>query len=438
MRYRLRRVLDSFWFVPGLGLLLALVVAEALVAVEPVLPVAIDEILPAVGPDGSRGLLSAIATSMLAAAATTFSITIAVLTLTSSAYGPRLVRSLMADRGNQVVLALLVSTSLFAMLVVRHVRAGADSEFVPHLAVNVAIVLAVASIVALVYFIHHISASIQISRLASGVRAQLVALLDDLYPERGAAGRAPAAQWATIEGGAEVRARASGYVASIDHAHLVSKACAAGARVELRVRPGTLVCAGDPIARVSSSTAPSTGPQEAARLKTAVLAAISIDDERTPVQDAEHLVRQLVDVAARALSPGVNDPITALTAIDALTIALASAAGRPDPSRVLLDDAGAPRLLVAPRELSALAVDAVDIIRQYVGDQPLVAHRLLDLLERLIAREGASGGVAAARTAAYRDAGDRVARSAIGPGTLAEDAAALERRRATIVQGGAS
>jgi len=433
MRYRIRRVLDSFWFVPGVGLVLALIVAEALVALEPALPGAIDDLIPAVGPDGSRGLLSAIATSMLAAAATTFSITIAVLTLTSSAYGPRLVRSLMADRGNQVVLALLVSSSLFAMLVVRHVRAGDVSEFVPHLAVNVAIVLAVASIVALVYFIHHISASIQISRLATGVRDQLVALLDELYPEHESAGRAPSSRWAAIQEGADVRVGTSGYVASIDHEHLVGAAAAVGARVELSVRPGTLVCAGDTIARVSSAPAPSNRPEAAARLDAAVIAAISIDDERTPVQDAEHLVRQLVDVAARALSPGVNDPITALTAIDALTISMTSAAGRPDPQGVLLDDEGDPRVLVAPRELSSLAVDAVDLVRQYVADQPLVAHRLLDLLERLIAREGAS-----ARTAAYRDAADRVVRSAIGSGTLPEDAAALERRRDAILQGGAA
>ncbi|MFP5290015.1 MAG: DUF2254 domain-containing protein [Actinomycetes bacterium] len=433
VRYRIRRVLDSFWFVPSVGLVLAVLLAEALVALEPALPSAIDAVIPAVGPDGSRGLLSAIATSMLAAAATTFSITIAVLTLTSSAYGPRLVRSLMADRGNQVVLALLVSTSLFAMLVVRHVRAGDDSEFVPHLAVNVAIVLAVSSIVALVYFIHHISASIQISRLATGVRDQLIALLDELYPEQGSPRRAPAAQWAAIDEGTDVRAGTSGYVASIDHGHLVAAAADTGARVELRVRPGTLVCAGDPIARVSAASAPSTRPEGAAKLDAAVIAAVSIDDERTPVQDAEHLVRQLVDVAARALSPGVNDPITALTAIDALTIAMVSAAGRPDPRGILLDGDGAARVLVTPRELSALVVDAVDLIRQYVADQPLVAHRLLDLLERLIAREGASD-----RAAAYRDAADRVVRSAIGPGTLAEDAAVLERRRDTIVQGGAA
>ena len=433
MRYRIRRVLDSFWFVPGIGLLLALLVAEALVALEPALPSAIDDVIPAVGPDGSRGLLSAIATSMLAAAATTFSITIAVLTLTSSAYGPRLVRSLMADRGNQVVLALLVSTSLFAMLVVRHVRAGDGSEFVPHLAVNVAIVLAVVSIVALVYFIHHISASIQISRLATGVRDQLVALLDELYPEHDATRRAPSAQWEAIDGGPDVRGSTSGYVASIDYGHLIAGAAAVGARVELLVRVGTLVCAGDPIARVSSAPAPSARPEATARLDAAVMAAISIENERTPVQDAEHLVRQLVDVAARALSPGVNDPITALTAIDALTISMMSASGRPDPHVILLDDEGDPRVLAAPRELAVLAVDAVDVVRQYVGDQPLVAHRLLDLLARLIAREGASD-----RTAAYRDAADRVVRSAIGPATLPEDAAALERRRDAILQGGAA
>lgn len=426
-RYRVRRIVDSFWFVPGLGLVLAVVLAEALVALEPALPEGVVALIPTAGPDGSRGLLSAIATSMLAAAATMFSITIAVLTLTSSAYGPRLVRSLMADRGNQVVLALLVSTSLFAMLVVRHVRAGDDDEFVPHLAVNSAIVLAVASIVALVYFIHHISASIQISRLATRVRHELVALLDELYPEQRSARRDPEAEWTPIDDGADVRARRSGYVASIDLGHLVAGASAAGARVELRVRPGTLLCAGDPVARVSAAPAPSTRPEDAARLDAAVLAAVSIDDERTPVQDAEHLVRQLVDVSARALSPGINDPVTAITAIDALTISFAGAAGRPDPAAVLSDDEGVARVRTEPRDLVSLVIDAVDAIRQYVVDQPLVAHRLLDLLERLMAIETDQG-----RVAAYRDAADRVVDTAVGPETHPVDAKALRRRRREV------
>lgn len=425
LRYRVRQVLDSFWFVPAVGLLLAVVVAEALVLAESALPPAVIELVPAVGPDGSRGLLSAIATSMLAAAATTFSITIAVLTLTSSAYGPRLVRNLMADRGNQVVLALLVSTSLFAMLVVRHVRAGEDSEFVPHLAVNAAVLLAVLSIVALVYFIHHISASIQISRLASGVREQLIALLDELFPIEPPSSRAPLSQWRALDGPVEVLSSGDGYVTSISTYRAVRAAAEQGARLEITVRPGSFVCAGDRLGLVEGSA----DPQRLVALEHALIAAVALGDQRTPVQDAEHLVRQLVDVAARSLSPGVNDPVTALTAIDALAAAFVRTTGRSDPLPVLRDGDGSPRMLVATRTAESLVVDAVDLVRQYVRDQPVVAHRLLGLLERLLEREPS-----VERCTAYRAAAHRVVDSAIGDETHHTDAAALRARLRALDQ----
>lgn len=426
LRYRARQVLDSFWFVPAVGLLLAVLLAEALVLAESMLPQGVAELIPAVGPEGSRGLLSAIATSMLAAAATTFSITIAVLTLTSSAYGPRLVRNLMADRGNQVVLALLVSTSLFSMVVVRHVRADDDRRFVPHLAVNVAVILAVISIVALVYFIHHISASIQIARLASGVRGRLVSVLEELVPADPPPDRAPVERWRQLASPISVVARRDGYVSSVSTEALVRAAAQEGGRVEVLVRPGTFVCVGDMLGAVEGSSS-----AHVAQLERALLESVSIDDERTPVQDAEHLVRQLVDVAARSLSPGVNDPVTALTAIDALAAAFSRIAGRPDPLPVLLDTDGEPLARVATRSVVCLVVDAVDLVRQYVRDQPVVAHRLLGLLERLLDRERSEE-----RRRAYVAVADRVVQSAIGHETLPTDATALRDRLARLTTGG--
>ena len=138
--YWLAGVRDSFWFIPAVLIALSLVLAETLVAID---LSAGGEWLPllGVGPEGARGLLAAIATSMLSAAATMFSITIAVLALTSSAYGPRLVQNFMADRGNQLVLAVLVSSSLYALMVLRRIRSGAEA-FVPELAVTVGLLLA--------------------------------------------------------------------------------------------------------------------------------------------------------------------------------------------------------------------------------------------------------------------------------------------------------
>ncbi len=425
LRYRLRQVTDSFWFTPGVGILVAIGLAEGLVAIEPVIRSGVIDLVLTVGPDGSRGLLTAIATSMLSAAATMFSITIAVLTLTSSAYGPRLVRNFMADRGNQLVLALLVSTALFAMLVVRHIRAGESDEFVPHLAVNVAVMLAVASIVALVYFIHHISASIQISRLAGGVRTSLVDLLEELFPsDAGASGR-PRDDWPVFHGAVAVEASRDGYVASIGVDRIVRAAAEHGGRVEVLVQPGTFVCRGDVLARLAADVrgAGDGGTAALDPIGAAVLSVVEIEDERTPVQDAEHLVRQLVDVAARALSPGINDPVTAMTAVDALAAAFASSAGRADPLPVRVDQNGEPRVLARFRTVDGLAVDAVDAIRPYLAGQPVVAHRVLDLLQRLIERESS-----AHRLDADEAAAERVVDGAIEPAMLEVDAAALRRR----------
>lgn len=187
----LARVRESFWFVPAVMCLLAAVAAQVLVAVDRSLPERFlqgtGSVLYVVGADGSRDVLGAIAGSMLAVASTTFSITIAVLALTSSSYGPRLVRNFMADRGNQLVLGVYVATYLYTLLVLRSIRtleSGDEEPFVPQLAVNGAVLLAVVSIGVLVWFIHHISDSIQVWTLASKVHGELRAVVDDLHPEQ--------------------------------------------------------------------------------------------------------------------------------------------------------------------------------------------------------------------------------------------------------------
>ncbi len=118
-------VRDSFWFIPALCMLVSVVLVESLTWLDRRLgnaDLGFGWVLLQAGASGSRALLAAIATSMLAAAATMFSITIAVLALTSSNYGPRLVGNFMSDRGNQLVLGVLVATSLYALLLLRHIR----------------------------------------------------------------------------------------------------------------------------------------------------------------------------------------------------------------------------------------------------------------------------------------------------------------------------
>ena len=220
-----RRIRDSFWFLPTVCTVAAMTAVEVLVAVdrrEPAGAWSLGGLLLEVGADGSRSMLSAIATSMLAAAATSFSITIAVLALTSSTYGPRLVRNFLADRGNQLVLGILVGVAVYALLLLRHVRVldldSDDSAFVPHLAVNVAMALAILGVGSLVYFIHHVSVAIQVSSLSTRVRQTVERLADDLYPQDQPTGaRRVHAPLVADDGSAvDVVASGSGYVQVVD------------------------------------------------------------------------------------------------------------------------------------------------------------------------------------------------------------------------------
>jgi len=382
-------VLDSFWFVPALFVAAAIGLAELVVLLDRLVPVPTwaGEFILEVGAEGSRGLLTSIAGSMLGAAATMFSITIAVLALTASNYGPRLVRKFMANRGNQIVLGGLVSIGLYALLVVRHIRVEDDGQqsFVPHVAVNLAVVLLIVGIALLVFFIHHIATEIQVSTLSMSARNELMLQLENQFRRDADADAAPLDEW--IEGsGALVLARRDGYVGGIALDDLVAAARQHDVRIDVLVQPGTYVVVGDTVA---NSVGVSEGEDHEGRdrgVADAVTAAITIEDERTTYQDLEHLVRQLLDLSVRALSPGTNDPFTAINALDDLSAAFAYGIGRSDPPRVLRDVDGLPRIRVRNRRVAELVTDALDVLRPYVVAHTVVTCRALLLLRRVVVR----------------------------------------------------
>lgn len=402
----LQRLKERFWFVPALLCVAAALVAELLIwtdrAVEPSLPGWADVLLYRVGENGSRDILGAIASSSLAVAGTTFSITIAVLALTSSSYGPRLIRNFMADRGNQVVLGVYVATFLYSLLVLRSVRAVGDpgdpdaEVFVPHLAVNFAFVLAVLNVVVLIYFIHHISDSIQISTIARRVRGDLVSTVGRLYPERAGHdvdeldGRetrpgSEEAQPPPEEHGIPVEAGRSGYVTSVHGDDLVKWAREQDALVDLRICPGEYVLEDTVVARVHGAGDDGAGG-DGSGTADAVRAAIRVEDARNPYQDVSFAVQQLTELAVRALSPGTNDPFTAINALDDLSTGLSLLAQRELPSTRRYDADGALRVH-APRVGAVdLASTVLDHMRWYAAESPSVMHASLDLAERVGSR----------------------------------------------------
>jgi uncharacterized membrane protein len=391
------RLRQSFWFLPAVLCALAVVLAESLIFLDRRLDEvnlgALSFLITRVGESGSRDLLGAIAGSMLAVASTTFSITIAVLALSSSTYGPRLVRNFMADRGNQFVLGVFVATFLYSLLVLRSVRIlqdGAEEYFVPHLAVNLAVLLAVLAIGVLVYFIHHISDSVQVWTLARQVRTDLLSTVDRLYPEQiGRDSRdvddADAEQDTprTLDvDGAPLAARETGYVEGIDHGGLLALAGKHDLVVSLRIRPGHHTIEGTTLAVVWPKSRLDDD------LLKEIREAVRIGQARTPHEDVEFSVLLLEEMAVRALSPSTNDPYTAINALDDLSAGLVRLAGRCTPSPYRYDEEGHLRV-VAPRiELTDLLDHLLDAMRLYAIEHPSVLHRTLDLVEQIGAASG--------------------------------------------------
>lgn len=392
-----QRLGERFWFIPAVLCCASAVLAQVLIALDrshagAVAPDWTATVLYRVGENGSRDILGAIASSSLAVAGTTFSITMAVLALTSSSYGPRLVRNFMTDRGNQLVLGVYVSTFLYSLLVLRSIRVLGDpgdpdaEVFVPHLAVNAAVVLAVGNVAVLIYFIHHISDSIQIPSLARRVRGDLLDSIDRLYPaevghppsqERPLSAADVRADASLTQPGAPLTSGRSGYLQSVRDDALMKAAVRADVVLALQVRPGQFL--------LEDSIAVLIHPSDRAdeHLKASVRAALTVADARSPHQDPEFSVQQLTEMAVRALSPGTNDPYTAINALDDLSVALSRLVGRQEPSVVRLDDQGTVRVVATHVDTAELVVSVLDSIRWYAASAPSVMIAALNLVRRV-------------------------------------------------------
>lgn len=386
-----RRVRETFWWRPATLVVLGLLLAEAFVGLDHVLGStrwgrggAVWQL----GVDGSRGLLTAIASSMLGAAATAFSITIAVIATASSSYGPRLVRNFMTDRSNQLVLGTFLATFGYALLVLRSVR-SADAvlgrePFVPFLSVHLAILFALANIGALVYFIHHISDSIQVPTLVARVRDDLLDLARREYAEP--SGRRVSDLARRVASPAELtdrpqhrprllNASGAGFVVSLDRDKLVELSAHGDGVTEVVAAVGDHVIRGEPLLRTTA--APDDDRDDA------LLRCVVVGNARTPTQDARFAVQQLVEMAVRALSPGTNDPYTARNAVQELGAGLTAIVAAGEPPRGLTDEKGEVRLLLAPASPAELVSEALIDLRVHGSSEPQVVREVLVLAHRL-------------------------------------------------------
>lgn len=382
------RLRSSFWFVPAVMACLA--VALALGAVE-LDKAATEDWLKRLswiysgGAEGASLLLGTVAGSMIAIAGTVFSMTLVALSLASSQLGPRLLRNFMRDTANQVVLGTFVATFVYCLLVLRTIRRGDEVAFVPHLAVTIGVLLAIVSIGVLIYFIHHVSVSIQADEVVAQVGRELVDGIDRLFP--GHLGK-PASEVSSATGEAAlpaafarearpVGALEDGYLQQIAAEALMDLAAEEDLLLRLECRPGHYLVKG----RVMVMVWP--GDRVTDTLVEEINAAFVLGDQRTATQDAEFSFKQLVEIAVRALSPGINDPFTAIACVDRLGSGLCRLAERDLPSSCRFDAHGRLRL-VAPGSTFAGIVDtSLNQIRQSARSNPAVAIRMLDAIAQV-------------------------------------------------------
>lgn len=380
-----RRALGgALWPVPTVAVLLAVALGVALPELDRSLQEGPGEPLAWVfggGPSAARTMLSAIATSLISVTTLLFSLTIVTLQLASSQYSPRLLQTFVRDRVVQTCLGLLLGTFVFALVVLRSVRSAdesADSAFVPRLSVTVALFLTLVSVGALVAFLSHQSRQLRVETMLRDVHVEADATLRLLTAQQDDDGQ-PDTDLPPVPAAARpVCARHSGFLVQVTEGPLLAAAAEAGAVLRLIPRPGESVLAGVPVAWAWPDGAGSEPPIEA--LEESLADHLVLGYERSDGGDPSYGLRKLVDIAARALSPGINDPTTAVHALSHVSDLMGMAARRSTWHRRLADDDGTQRLLVPSWDFATLLSQAVTQPRSYGGTDPTVADRLFALL----------------------------------------------------------
>lgn len=380
------QIRSSLWFLPALLTLSAIILSFVTSSVDRFLEThaaAGSWWSYSGGPDGARAVLSTIAGSMITMASVVFSITIVVLTLASSQFGPRLIRNFMNQRANQLVLGLFVATFTYGVLVLRIVDANADTDHIPGFSVITAIVIAIVSLGVLIYFIHHVSESIQAQHIIARVCNDLDKTVDRIFPEKLSRENADEQNLnqreysVSASCGPEscpVKTSSSGYLQAVDREALQDLAVERNLLIHLDYRPGNFITQGNALVTVWPGTEVDDG------LTRKINELFILGPERTLEQDVEYAISQLTEIAVRALSSGINDPITANTCIDWLGAALSKIARRKLPGSHSFDSENRLRMICKPFTFAGMLDAAFNMIRQNSETNAAVSIHLLETI----------------------------------------------------------
>lgn len=375
---------DSLWLMPALAVCLAVGLASLLMRVDPP-PAWMPEVFRfGGGADSARNLLSQLAGSTFTVVGVVFSLTAVALQMASSQFTPRLLRNFLKDRSVQLVLSGFIGSGVFHVAVLRRVRSGDDNgpAFIPEIAVTASLFAALLAVALLVYFLHHLMSQLRVDVVMAAIRRETLRQLDALPTDRSELPdelAPPPPDDALV-----VTANVDGYLQQVDLLALAKAARANGVAVRLRPVAGEWVGKGTTVAWVWRPDGRAPVADEASRI---VHRSIHLGGDRTESGDLAYGLRQLEDIAGRAMSTGVNDPTTAVQALGQLAAILTRMAHHPLGADTIRDPDGTLRA-AAPRPTFAAHLElAVGQIRRYGRSElPVllaIMHLLTDVAEQV-------------------------------------------------------
>jgi uncharacterized membrane protein len=386
------RTSHSFWFLPALMVISTFWLASGMLALD-------QSQLFGFGPDQTgiwlynggaaqaSSVLSTIAASMMTITGVVFSMTLVAMTLASSQFGPRLLRNFMGDTSNQVVLGTFLATFLYCLLILANIRRGVEGQFVPQISITAAMLFSIIDIGVLIYFIHHVSVSIQADAIVARIGYEMVAAIERLVPAQ------PKQDGSTNSGDTqteqqnqpeprkrcEVAALMDGYLQYIDSDSLRRLATDEDLELHVQHRTGQFITKGSIVVQVYNRA------EQEPELAKRICSDFSLGFQPVAAQDVAFCIRQLVEVAVRSLSPGINDPFTAVLCVDRLGSGLRRLLSRQMPGTHFYDDEQTLRLVLQSIDFAGLLDEAFDQIRQNMRGSTAVAIRMLETLEMLAA-----------------------------------------------------
>ncbi len=368
----------SLWLIPGVAVASAALLAGLLTQLEP-LPSWVPSFVGFTGsPDGARAILAQLVGATITVVGLVFSLTVIALQMAATQFTPRLLRSFLRDRRVQLVLSGMIGSAVYAVGVLRTVRAGTDSAdpFVPRLAVTVALLASFAAVGLLIYFIHYVAQHLRVDVVMREIVATSIRQLTavpaerETLPDREAPDPPSTAM--------PLWANQGGYLQFVDSGGLAAAAREMGCVVRLRPRLGEWVTAGTTIAWAWTGEDEDGADRD--EITSMIHRHLHLGSDRTESTDLAFGLRQLQDVATRALSPGVNDPTTAVLAVEQMSTVLCAYASHPLGDDLIEDANGTCRVAVPRPGFAALLELAVGPTRRYAADEPDVLAALLTLL----------------------------------------------------------